>query len=61
MIRILLVMIAALLALVVGLVGTVLHRVDNNTWPASIARGALAFAGTLTLGLGVLAAIGSLN
>jgi ABC-type dipeptide/oligopeptide/nickel transport system permease component len=49
----------ALLATIVGTAAGILAKMDGNSWPSAISRGAMAFGGAFTLGLGVLAFTGT--
>jgi hypothetical protein len=46
---------ATILATIAGGVAVVLGRMDGTSWPSALSRGSLAFAGTMTVTLAVLA------
>jgi hypothetical protein len=59
-VRVLLILGTLLLGVVVGLVGGILAMMNGSTMPASVARGAVAFAGTVTLCIVIEGALGIL-
>ncbi|MFJ4474816.1 hypothetical protein [Streptomyces xanthochromogenes] len=59
-VKLLLVLAAALVSVIVGMLAGLLARLDGSQLPARITRGAVAFGGSLTLLLLVLSSLGAL-
>ncbi|MFJ8384762.1 hypothetical protein ACIQ9Q_09660 [Streptomyces sp. NPDC094438] len=57
-VKLLLVLAAALVSVIVGMLAGILARLDGNQMPARITRGTVAFGGSLTLLLLVLSSLG---
>ncbi len=53
------IVVIALLAAIVGAAAGILAKMDGNSWPSAISRGAMTFGGAFTLGLAVLAFAGT--
>ncbi|WP_438290170.1 hypothetical protein [Streptomyces sp. HUAS TT7] len=59
-VKLLLVLAAALVSIIMGMLAGMLARFDGSQLPARIARGTVAFGGSLTLLLLVLTSLGAL-